>query len=76
MNTHYPLWQRLRRELRVWKELQHPNIVPLFGVVSDYGPYVSMVSPWMENGNLNKFLTEELTLATRFKLVRPVSLLL
>lgn len=65
--------KRLRRELRVWKELQHPNIVPLFGVVSDYGPYVSMVSPWMENGNLNKFLTEELTLATRFKLLCDVA---
>ncbi|KAF4608319.1 hypothetical protein EYR40_000663 [Pleurotus pulmonarius] len=65
--------KRLRRELRVWKELQHPNIVPLFGVVSDCGPYVSMVSPWMENGNLNKYLTEELTLATRFKLLCDVA---
>lgn len=35
--------QRLRRELRVWARLEHRNILPLYGVTSDFGLYTSMV---------------------------------
>ncbi|KAJ8522893.1 hypothetical protein ONZ45_g600 [Pleurotus djamor] len=68
--------KRLRRELCVWKPLQHANIVPLYGTVSGYGPYLSMVSPWMDNGNLNSYLQQHstaLTLAARFKLLCDIS---
>jgi len=41
------------REALVWKQLHHPNILPFLGVDSDtFKPYLCMVSPWMQNGNL------------------------
>ncbi|KDQ29826.1 hypothetical protein PLEOSDRAFT_1040044, partial [Pleurotus ostreatus PC15] len=47
---------RLRRELAVWLKLKHPQVLPLYGIVSDFGPYPSMVCPWMDRGNLNNYL--------------------
>ncbi|KAF8870833.1 kinase-like domain-containing protein [Infundibulicybe gibba] len=40
------------------KRLRHPNILPLYGTVSDskFGPRAAMVCPWQENGNLSVFL--------------------
>lgn len=51
--------QRLRRELTVWQRLDHPNILPLYGVTSDFGFYPSLVCPWLENGNLNLYLQHQ-----------------
>lgn len=64
--------QRLRRELRVWQRLNHENILPLYGTTSDFGTHASMVCPWLENGNLNKYLVQRgnsLTLPERFDIV-------
>ncbi|KAF8890893.1 kinase-like domain-containing protein [Infundibulicybe gibba] len=48
----------LRKEIRVWKRLKHPNILPLYGTISDpkFGPHIAMVCPWKENGTLSGFL--------------------
>src|ERR1700710_2612926 len=48
--------QALRRELGVWKRLHHTNILPLSGIARDFSPYISMVSPWLENGSLTMYL--------------------
>ncbi|KDQ23239.1 hypothetical protein PLEOSDRAFT_162732 [Pleurotus ostreatus PC15] len=67
--------KRLRRELAVWLMLKHPQVLPLYGVVSDFGPYPSMVCPWMEKGNLNDYLGSEgklLNLEGRYKILRQV----
>ncbi|KAH7928052.1 kinase-like protein [Leucogyrophana mollusca] len=62
--------QRLRRELRVWKGLRHPNIVPLLGVTSGFGPYTAMVCPWMEHGTLGHYLENSaLTQRQRYQLL-------
>ncbi|KAL0950321.1 hypothetical protein HGRIS_010295 [Hohenbuehelia grisea] len=69
--------KRLRRELRVWAHLKHPQILPLFGVVSDFGPYLSMVCPWKENGNLNRYLDgpgRDISLSDRFRILYQVSI--
>ncbi|KAG9219642.1 hypothetical protein CCMSSC00406_0006036 [Pleurotus cornucopiae] len=50
------LKQRLRREVVIWKELEHKNILPLLGIVRGFGPYVSMVCPWMAKGSLTQYL--------------------
>ena len=67
------LYQKLRREINVWKRLIHYNVVPLLGITTDVGPYTSvgMVSPWMENGDLNTFLQHSTTLllSNRIELV-------
>ncbi|KAG2353294.1 kinase-like domain-containing protein, partial [Suillus spraguei] len=46
----------LRRELGTWKRLVHPNILPLLGIARGFSPYISMVSPWYENGSLAAYL--------------------
>lgn len=57
--------------------LKHPQVLPLYGVVSDFGPYPSMVCPWMEKGNLNDFLVgaegKSLNLEDRHKIVSGTS---
>ncbi|KAF7976007.1 hypothetical protein HWV62_8010 [Athelia sp. TMB] len=55
-----------RREIRLWKLLVHPNIVPLLGLTTDFNQldqffstkpiFPGMVSPWMKNGNLATYL--------------------
>ncbi|KAL0570232.1 hypothetical protein V5O48_011740 [Marasmius crinis-equi] len=50
------LRKRLERELKVWKNLDHRNLVGLYGTVSDFGPYESMVCPWLENGTVTRYM--------------------
>lgn len=61
--------------MRVWRMLNHENIVPLLGTTSDFGDYSSacFVSPFMENGNLNSFLKRQgttLYVGNRLQIVR------
>ncbi|KDQ07589.1 hypothetical protein BOTBODRAFT_597528 [Botryobasidium botryosum FD-172 SS1] len=54
LNTSASLEKRMDkmigREVHVWRNLQHPNILPLIGTCTlDSVTY--MVSPWMANGN-------------------------
>jgi serine/threonine protein kinase len=55
----------------VWQELDHKNVVPLYGVVFDFGQVISMIMPEVGNTNLTRYLcqTEELSLSERFLLV-------
>ena len=39
----------------VWRALHHPNVLPLLGVTMTENQFV-MVSEWMENDNINKFV--------------------
>ena len=47
--------QRFAKEVVGWKWLRHENILPFVGVSSIPPPF-SMVSVWMENGNIMSFL--------------------
>ncbi|KAJ7607395.1 kinase-like domain-containing protein [Roridomyces roridus] len=48
---------RLCREALVWKDLNHPNILPFIGIDRETFPNsLCMVSPWMENGTVLKYL--------------------
>ncbi|KAG2076584.1 kinase-like protein [Suillus decipiens] len=46
-----------RRELEIWKRLRHPNILKLMGTTR-FSPSVALVSPWMINGHLTLFLSQ------------------
>lgn len=49
-------FQRLHSEMRIWKELAHPHVLELCGTVSDFGPHISLVCPWMKNGSVTKYM--------------------
>ncbi|KZP29466.1 kinase-like protein [Athelia psychrophila] len=70
-----------RREIKLWKCLFHPNIVPLLGLTTDFGEPDSfrpnlpgMVSPWMRNGNLIAYVKgRDLDIAQLLKLLCDVA---
>ncbi|KAF9233675.1 kinase-like domain-containing protein, partial [Melanogaster broomeanus] len=67
--------QPLRREIKVWHNLRHPNIVRLLGVTFGFGTTISTVSPWISEGPLHTYLagSPDLTDSVRFRLVSSVS---
>ncbi|KAG2361620.1 kinase-like domain-containing protein [Suillus spraguei] len=63
------------RELRICANLEHRNILPVLGYTYGFGPFIAIVSPWAENGNLTVYLEHEgaaLTLVRRFQLASPL----
>ncbi|KAJ7862513.1 kinase-like domain-containing protein, partial [Mycena olivaceomarginata] len=45
------------REALYWGRMDHPNILPFFGVDEQmFRPSFCLISPWMDNGNVIKFL--------------------
>lgn len=62
-----------RRELGIWRRLDHSNIVPFLGIATGFGVFgsKSLVSSWMPNGTLQSFLQkyENLEVDHRFRLV-------
>ncbi|KAH7320435.1 hypothetical protein B0J17DRAFT_685204 [Rhizoctonia solani] len=45
------------RELHTWGKCNHPNVLPLHGLAAFRGR-IGMVSPWMEQGNLPRYLEQ------------------
>ena len=62
--------QRFCKEVLTWRALCHPNVLPLLGVTM--GERFTMVSEWMENGNVTEFIRANRDV-NRLKLVRPFS---
>ncbi|KDQ09468.1 hypothetical protein BOTBODRAFT_642686, partial [Botryobasidium botryosum FD-172 SS1] len=56
--SHLPcICQRAQREMKVWKRLRHPNVLPFIGSIALGSPTtLYMVSPWMDNGDLGYYL--------------------
>jgi serine/threonine protein kinase len=49
--------QDIAREVLLWKELDHPNIVSFLGVDMKLRyPSYCLLSPWMKNGNVIIYL--------------------
>ncbi|KAF9532397.1 kinase-like domain-containing protein [Crepidotus variabilis] len=44
--------QRFENEINTWSSLKHDNILAFYGIVTDLGQHVHMVSPWQDNGNV------------------------
>ncbi|TDL17590.1 kinase-like protein [Rickenella mellea] len=47
-------------EAIIWRLLRHPNILPFYGVFrgDEYFNRLCLVSPWMDAGNVNKYLAK------------------
>ncbi|KAJ7511508.1 kinase-like domain-containing protein [Mycena galericulata] len=43
-------------EAIIWRQLSHPNLLPFFGLYT-LDDRLCLVSPWMESGDLQQFLT-------------------
>ncbi|KIJ07234.1 hypothetical protein PAXINDRAFT_103044 [Paxillus involutus ATCC 200175] len=48
--------KKLRGEVHIWIRLDHPNVLQLYGVADGFSPLPALVSPWVENGTLTKYL--------------------
>jgi serine/threonine protein kinase len=47
------------REALLWKQLRHPNILPLLGIdTSRFSGRLCLVSPWMHNGNIAQYMKD------------------
>jgi serine/threonine protein kinase len=63
----------IHKEAIVWRQLQHPHVLPLLGLYTSIfeDSSICMVSPWIENGTLNDFVKSESYFANDcFRLVR------
>ncbi|KAF8839145.1 kinase-like protein [Paxillus ammoniavirescens] len=68
--------QRIHREIKTWLNLDHNNVVPLFGTTMNFGRFPAMVCPWLENGSLTSYLARSdssLTTTERLSLVNNVA---
>ncbi|KAJ1302953.1 hypothetical protein OPQ81_003246 [Rhizoctonia solani] len=50
--------KRAAHELYVWSKCKHPNILELSGIMLFRGR-IAMVSPWVDNGHLRWFLSQD-----------------
>ncbi|CAE6432559.1 unnamed protein product, partial [Rhizoctonia solani] len=55
----YKTLKRAARELFYWSRLRHKNIHQLMGVIVFRDKYLGMVSEWMENGDLRKYIRKQ-----------------
>ncbi|KAE9404358.1 kinase-like protein [Gymnopus androsaceus JB14] len=45
------------KEALIWRQLKHPNILPLLGVNAElFSPSFCLISPWMENKDIITYL--------------------
>ncbi|KXN82766.1 Serine/threonine-protein kinase HT1 [Leucoagaricus sp. SymC.cos] len=63
------------REIVIWGQLEHPNILPFYGVyhLDNAEERICLVSPWMENGTLVDYLKSCSPEVERLLLVRDVA---
>ncbi|KAH0586833.1 hypothetical protein H2248_005679 [Termitomyces sp. 'cryptogamus'] len=49
------------REVIIWGQLFHPNVLPFYGIhrLGDFRNSLCLVSPWISSGNIRDFLSEK-----------------
>ncbi|KAI6012043.1 kinase-like domain-containing protein [Pisolithus marmoratus] len=69
------LFQRLCSKVCEWMRLKHEVVLPILGFVHGFGPLPSLVSPWLDGGNLTRYLTTnpDLTLDRRLHLLQRIA---
>ncbi|KZT18166.1 kinase-like protein [Neolentinus lepideus HHB14362 ss-1] len=46
------------QEVLIWRNLNHPRLLPLLGVEWETISVPALVSPWMECGDINKYIKD------------------
>ncbi|KAJ6573451.1 kinase-like domain-containing protein [Mycena vulgaris] len=69
------LLKEFYREAPIWRQLSHPNLLPFFGVyyLEETRTRLCLVSPWMEKGNIARYLRDNPT-ANRLTSVVDIAL--
>ncbi|KAF7354931.1 Heat shock protein sti1 [Mycena sanguinolenta] len=65
--------KKLGREATIWRQLSHPNLLPFFGLYM-LDNRLSLISPWMENGDLKHFLSSASPDEDRVSLMADVAM--
>ncbi|PPQ63399.1 hypothetical protein CVT24_005662 [Panaeolus cyanescens] len=56
-NDRAALYRDFCKEIIMWRQLCHPNILPFMGAsLTAFQPRYSFIAPWLPNGNLKSFL--------------------
>ncbi|KAK0218728.1 kinase-like domain-containing protein [Armillaria fumosa] len=51
--------RQVRREAIIWKQCDHPNVLPFYGIYCDSAPSTyCLVSPFMVNGSLRQYINK------------------
>ncbi|KAG6327879.1 hypothetical protein ID866_11210, partial [Astraeus odoratus] len=50
--------QRIIRDVHVWSQLNHENVVRLYGIVTKFDFAVSLICEWMEKGNAYDYVQD------------------
>ena len=56
LNDTLILEQKFLKEVHVWSKMDHANILPLLGIITEIDWTVSIISPWMKNGNAHNYV--------------------
>lgn len=69
------MMRKIGRELFVWGNLDHPNVLPLYGYIEDdgYGITDAIISPWVENGSASLYIQADITWEQRINLAMGVT---
>ncbi|KAJ4477784.1 kinase-like domain-containing protein [Lentinula edodes] len=68
------LLKDLSKEVLLWKQLKHPNILPFLGVNADlFSPSFCIISPWMSNGDVMSY-SRRLSLDIRTRLEHTIQI--
>ncbi|KAG6830263.1 hypothetical protein H0H87_008653 [Tephrocybe sp. NHM501043] len=60
-NTHMAHFVKVvSKEAILWSQLRHPNLLPFYGIYRHHGR-ISLVAPWMENGDISEYLRRHQT---------------
>ncbi|KAJ7636516.1 hypothetical protein FB45DRAFT_906753 [Roridomyces roridus] len=70
------LLKEFYHEALIWRQLSHPNLLPFFGIyyLEDTKNRLCLVSPWMENGNIVRYLKDYAGDINRLNLVLDIAL--
>ncbi|KIK13929.1 hypothetical protein PISMIDRAFT_688303 [Pisolithus microcarpus 441] len=60
--------EMLRSKVREWMKLKHDAVHPILGFVCGFGPLPSPVSPWLDGGNLTRYLKANTELSSERRL--------
>ncbi|KAG1888535.1 kinase-like domain-containing protein [Suillus subluteus] len=68
--------KKIRRELRICANLNHANIISVYGSAYGFSPFKAILSPWVQNCDLTSYLEFEgaaLTLVRRLRILQDIA---